>query len=245
MQGQISSAKLRRLLLLPAAVVGTLLLPCASASAKTVPELTLSLQVTGTVKGLFPVLWEARAIQPPATTGEVREAIAITSSTPSVCVILGYVWKPGEELPAEQEMVAEAWHFGVGTCTIVASVKATSTTEAATVSRSETAGTPFLTELPPQPTLPELTLQTPTKAYLFEALASQAQSSRPRLTVSTTTPSVCGVLPRSGRARSRSAPHHHRNVHDGREPAKNRRTRSRRGYQVLHCLCKAHLKSLH
>ena len=198
MRGNISMGRgSRRLLIIAAALFGTLLATCASASAKTAPELTLNIK-TGGAPGtaLSPSFAYARATQAPAAAGEAREAISITSATPSVCTIVGYVWGPGEELPPEREMEAQAWVYGDGTCTLVASVQATSTTEAAEVSKSFTAGGPPTPQAPKQPALPEITFAPPGQTYLGSSpLSVEAKSTRPGLSVSSSTPAVCTVSP--------------------------------------------------
>ncbi len=93
-------------------------------------------------------------------------------------------------------MEAEAWVYGDGTCTLVASVKATSTAEAAEVSKSFTAGGPPTPQAPKQPTLPEISFAPPAQTYLGGSpLSIEAKSTRPGLSVSSSTPAVCTVSP--------------------------------------------------
>ena len=188
------------------ALVGSSLLFCASASAKTAPELALTVTGVGPPGyTLVPSMGFAVATQVPAGTGEVREVISIVSATPSVCTILGYVWGSGEEPPPEGQMAARVWFLAGGTCTVVASVKATNATEAAEVSDSiDAAATPVQT--PPAPTLPEITLgetrperteeeraEGPPVVYLPSSFQKETYSTRPGLSVSSATPSVCTV----------------------------------------------------
>ena len=181
-----------------AAVFGASLGFSTTAWAKPVPELTVS---DGAGPALAVSIGTVSATQAPAGPGEVREAISITSVTPSVCEVLGYVWGPSDEPPPEREMVAEVRYFAAGTCTFVASVKATSTTEAKEVSQSVMVVPPLPT-LPnpgPTPTFPEIRLGAPSEAYLGANLSMEAKSTRPGLQVSSTTPSVCMVTPKSPR----------------------------------------------
>lgn len=204
---------MRGLAVLGSALAGSLLF-CASGWAKTVPELTLTVQPAagGPVGVLSPSLAKARAIQNAGAPGELREPISITSATPSVCLFLGYVWGPGEEQPAEREMVAQIWVGGVapGTCTLVASVAATSTTEAAEATTSfKVISTPPPPEPPQPPKLPEIKLgeggpEEPRVIYLPlpGSFTIEAQASRPGLGVFATTPSVCSVSPLVGQLKT-------------------------------------------
>ena len=147
---------------------------------------------------LSPSIAYARAIQAPAAPGEVREAIAITSATPSICEVLGYIWGPAEQPPAEQEVWAEVRYVRPGTCTFLASVKATGTAEAAEVSKSvgviSAPPEPNPKPIPEPPKLPEISFKPPSAAYRGP-LAVEAISTRPGLSVSSTTLGVCTVAP--------------------------------------------------
>ena len=193
MQGQISIGRnSKRLLLIVGALLGLLLVPCASAFAKTKPELALS--VMAPLGAGFPSINQIRATQ----SSDGAEAISITSATPLVCEVIGEVFGPNEEQPPEREVIAEVDYLAPGTCTFVASVKATSATEANEVSESvnvvAVAGARVTTGLP-VPTIPELAFAPPGGAYLGGVQELGAKSSRPGLQVVSVTPAVCTLGP--------------------------------------------------
>ena len=104
-------------------------------------------------------------------------------------------------------MIAEVRYLAPGTCTFVASVTATSTTEAAEVSQSvKVIARPGPPEKPgqPVPTIPEIALgsqgpgpvtESLGTAYLGEARDVEAKSARPGLRVVSVMPPVCTVGP--------------------------------------------------
>jgi hypothetical protein len=191
MEGQVSNIRhAGRLLLIAAALLGSLLWFSSSASAKTTPELALSIR--GTTDEFAGTSGEVRATQ----SAGGAEAISITSATPSVCEVRGYLWGPSEEPAPEREVVAAVGYLAPGTCTLVASVNATSTTEASEVSKSLTVSAyPLPGGQRPLPPFPELAFEAPTQAYLDGVQHLQAKSSRPGLQVVSMTPAVCTISP--------------------------------------------------
>ena len=192
MQGHIGIGSGGRGLIVVGALLGLLLVPCASASAKTKPELALN--VMAPLGAGFPSINQIRATQ----SSDGAEAISITSVTPSVCEVIGEVFGPNEEQPPEREVIAEVDYLAPGTCTFVAGVKATSATEANEVSESvnvvAVAGARVTTGLP-VPTIPELAFEPPGGAYLGGVQELGAKSSRPGLQVVSVTPAVCTLGP--------------------------------------------------
>ena len=201
MQGHIGTGRgARHLLTVAVALLGLLIVPCASASAKTRAELNLTVpDVLGAELAVS--TGEIRATQSPGGA----EAIAISSETPSVCEVIGEIFGPYEEEPPERGVIAEVRYVAPGTCTFVASVKATSTTEANEVSGSvQVVARPGPPEGPgqPVPTIPEISLGSERPALVNEALRPAylggvrsvgARSSRPGLRVVSLTPAVCAV----------------------------------------------------
>ena len=188
MRGDIIRASGRLLLIVAAGLLGLLLLVPWSVAEQAV----LALSVNGPSEELAVSSGEVRATQ---SAGGV-EAISITSATPSVCEVRGYVWGPSEEPPPEREVVAAVGYLAPGTCTLVASVKATGTTEASEVSESvKVSGSLLPGAGRPLPPLPELVFEPPREAYLGGFQDVQAKSSRPGLRVVSTTPAICSVSP--------------------------------------------------
>ena len=180
----------RHRLVVAAGLLGLLLMLPSSAWAKTTPE--LALRVVGPSEELAVSSGEVRATQ---SAGGV-EAISISSATPSVCEVRGYVWGPSEEPAPEREVDAAVAYLAPGTCTFVASVKATSTTEASEVSESVKVSASLLPGAGrPLPPLPELVFEPPSQAYPGGTQNVQAKSSRPGLRALSMTPAVCTVSP--------------------------------------------------